>query len=48
MRPVSSWGRLTRDPHRTLALHDPRAVAGALRDTRPGVAFGMGRSYGDA
>ena len=48
MRPVSSWGRLSCDPQQTLALHDPRAIAGTLRDTRPGVAFGMGRSYGDA
>ena len=48
MRPAHSWGRLSSDPHRSVALHDPRNVARALDETRPGVAFGMGRSYGDA
>lgn len=48
MRPVSSWGRLSSDLHHAVALHEPRAIGQVLRDTQPGVAFGMGRSYGDA
>lgn len=48
MRPVSSWGRLSAEPHHALLLNDPSRVrslvsAGPL----PGVAHGMGRSYGD-
>ena len=48
MRPVSSWGRLSCDPHHAVALHEPRSIGQTLRDTQPGIAFGMGRSYGDA
>lgn len=48
MRPVGSWGRLSADPHHVVALHEPRSVGSALRDAQPGIAFGMGRSYGDA
>lgn len=48
MKRVSSWGRLSSDPHHAIALHEPRAVARILKDTQPGIAFGMGRSYGDA
>lgn len=48
MRPVSAWGRLASDPHACIALHEPRGVARILQESRPGVAFGMGRSYGDA
>lgn len=45
MRPVSGWGRLDAHPHRVLALTDRHAL-GALPQA-PGVAHGMGRSYGD-
>lgn len=49
MRPVSSWGRLSADPHHVVGLSDPRKVREALScGGAPGVAHGMGRSYGDA
>ena len=49
MRPVSSWGRLSADPHHVVGLSDPRKVREALAcGGAPGVAHGMGRSYGDA
>lgn len=49
MRPVSSWGRLSAHPHRVVGLNDPRKVDEALLcGGAPGVAHGMGRSYGDA
>lgn len=49
MRPVSSWGRLSAHPHRVVGLNDPRKVDEALScGGAPGVAHGMGRSYGDA
>lgn len=49
MRPVSSWGRLSANPHHVVGLSDPRKVREALScGGAPGVAHGMGRSYGDA
>ncbi len=48
MRPVSSWGRLSSHPHRVLRLNDPsRANEIVCNGQHPGVAHGMGRSYGD-
>jgi FAD/FMN-containing dehydrogenase len=48
MKSVSSWGRLSSDPHEVVRLDDlegtVRAIAGC---TAPGIAHGMGRSYGD-
>lgn len=51
MTPVSSWGRLSADLHDLIYLTDPACVADQLSDDQgrgPGLAFGMGRSYGDA
>ena len=49
MKPVSSWGRLRADLHHVVGLSDPRKVDEALScGGAPGVAHGMGRSYGDA
>lgn len=49
MNPVSSWGRLSADPHHVVGLSDPRKVREALAcGGAPGVSHGMGRSYGDA
>lgn len=49
MTPVSSWGRLGADPHRVVGLHDPSRVPEQVRAAgHPGLAHGMGRSYGDA
>jgi FAD/FMN-containing dehydrogenase len=48
MRPVSSWGRLGAPPHDVIELTDRDTVAVALRGRKPGIAYGLGRSYGDA
>ncbi len=47
MKQVSSWGRLSADPHEVLALSDRSRVSGVLASHRSGIAYGMGRSYGD-
>jgi len=44
---VSSWGRLTAAEHRMLPLADRSKVHLSIAGQRPGLAFGMGRSYGD-
>ena len=48
MRPLGSWGRLSALPHQLVALSDPRATKTILTDSKPGLPFGNGRSYGDA
>lgn len=48
MRPVSSWGRLSALPHDVVELSDRSRIAAELAKRRPGIAYGMGRSYGDA
>ncbi len=48
MAAVSSWGRLSAHEHALVALREPGAIAAQLRAASPGLAFGMGRSYGDA
>ncbi|MBS0547085.1 MAG: FAD-binding oxidoreductase [Proteobacteria bacterium] len=47
MRPVSSWGRLSAAPHDVVELADRDGVGAALTGRAPGIAYGMGRSYGD-
>ncbi len=44
---VGSWGRLSADEHAIHYLSDVAGIGPALRDDGPGIAFGMGRSYGD-
>lgn len=44
---MRSWGRLGRHEHRLLALSDRSSVPSQLVVGRPGLAYGMGRSYGD-
>jgi FAD/FMN-containing dehydrogenase len=45
---MSSWGRLSRDGHHVVALHDRTRLAEDLRaSTLPGLVYGNGRSYGD-
>jgi FAD/FMN-containing dehydrogenase len=44
---VSSWGRLDSEEHEVLALSDRTDVGRALAGGGPGIAHGMGRSYGD-
>lgn len=46
---VTSWGRLGTHPHHVIALASPSAVRAQVGDAPlPGLAYGMGRSYGDA
>lgn len=48
MRPVSSWGRLSAEAHETVTLLDPATAITQLKGSpHPGLAHGMGRSYGD-
>lgn len=48
MKPVSSWGRLSADLHHTVDLRDPSRIERLVAQSpRPGLAHGMGRSYGD-
>ena len=44
---VGSWGRLSRAEHDVRALGDRLALARVIGAALPGVAHGMGRSYGD-
>lgn len=44
---ISSWGRLTALNHEVRTLDDRQHVAEVVRDNPPGIAYGMGRSYGD-
>ena len=47
MRPVSSWGRLSALPHEVIELGDRDRIGAALAAHKPGIAYGLGRSYGD-
>jgi FAD/FMN-containing dehydrogenase len=44
---VGSWGRLSRDDHDVVALGHRTQVVAAMTQGVPGIAHGMGRSYGD-
>ena len=44
---VSSWGRLSAEEHDLHSLTNTQDVASRLRESAPGIAFGLGRSYGD-
>ncbi|MES2741845.1 MAG: FAD-binding oxidoreductase [Pseudomonadota bacterium] len=44
---VTSWGRLSAHEHQVHLLADRVAVGRQLLACRPGLAYGMGRSYGD-
>ena len=45
---ISSWGRLSKHEHSVITLSDRGSVAERLSGIRSGLAYGMGRSYGDA
>ncbi len=44
---VSSWGRLNRLEHDVIAIADRRLASQQICQSHPGIAHGMGRSYGD-
>lgn len=47
---ITSWGRLSHDDQSVILLHDRFSAARQLQDNQAtnGVAYGAGRSYGDA
>jgi FAD/FMN-containing dehydrogenase len=45
---VQSWGRITNLPHHTQYLTNRLATSAQIKDSNNTIAFGMGRSYGDA
>lgn len=49
MKSISSWGRLSNDPHKVIALSDIHGAQDLikLKDSEFGLPYGMGRSYGD-
>lgn len=44
---MSSWGRLTHAPHEVCSLINQQQIHSLLTTKKPGIAYGMGRSYGD-
>ena len=44
---ISSWGRLSKAQHSVFSLTDRLQAPALIKDTSPGLAHGMGRSYGD-
>ena len=48
MTPINSWGRLCVQPHKTVVLTDFGQATRSVCAEDVGIAFGMGRSYGDA
>jgi FAD/FMN-containing dehydrogenase len=47
MRPLSSWGCITADQHQVIELADRLSTQHTIQVFKPGIAHGMGRSYGD-
>ncbi|TDX81786.1 FAD/FMN-containing dehydrogenase [Rathayibacter sp. PhB151] len=45
--PVSSWGLLSRDEHRVTRITSVEQAQAALAAGDSGIAYGLGRSYGD-
>lgn len=47
MTKMSSWGRLSTDKHVVTEINDRSQIPALLQSHKPGLAYGMGRSYGD-
>jgi FAD/FMN-containing dehydrogenase len=47
MTKMSSWGRLSADEHVVAEINDRSQIPALLQSHQPGLAYGMGRSYGD-
>ncbi|MBN9229676.1 MAG: FAD-binding oxidoreductase [Legionella sp.] len=45
---TTSWGRLIKEPHQSIALSSRTQAIAEVKQNQPGICFGMGRSYGDA
>ena len=49
MTKIQAWGRLSNTEHQVIPLTTPSDTPRQLQhSTHPGIAHGMGRSYGDA
>jgi len=48
LKPVSSWGRLSALPHHAQPISAPQDLKAIAKPARKGLAYGMGRSYGDS
>ncbi len=44
---VRSWGRLSQEEHLLVPLDSTKDILAQIRYKKPGICFGMGRSYGD-
>jgi FAD/FMN-containing dehydrogenase len=47
MMKVQAWGRLSNTEHNLINFHAPAQAIQQLKNSSPGLAHGMGRSYGD-
>lgn len=47
MTKMSSWGRLSKDEHFVTELFHRNVIPTPIDSHKPGLAYGMGRSYGD-
>jgi FAD/FMN-containing dehydrogenase len=47
MMTISSWGRLSAHKHEVIDINDSSKIPALLQANHPGLAYGMGRSYGD-
>ena len=47
MTKMSSWGRLSAHKHVVIDINDRSQIPALLQSHKPGLAYGMGRSYGD-
>lgn len=45
---ITSWGRLGTYSHKTVTFSDISQIPNIIANATPGIAFGNGRSYGDA
>lgn len=44
---VRSWGRLTQPKHQVTSINRNDDISATMAGNKPGICFGMGRSYGD-
>ena len=47
MATIQTWGRLSNTEHDIISFQTPNQAIQQLKQHLPGVAYGMGRSYGD-
>ncbi len=47
VKDIASWGRLTPCAHQLVELNNHTEISSVLNHNKPGICYGMGRSYGD-